>query len=397
MSYVPQFSTGEDGKLYKLAAEEDRNKFHILSDAEVEEELRMSQEMANTLKSVNPKKPAKLKTHSVKLGTGSRSKKIEKRAWEKKIKEEQQEKDDNEGNDVPEEASSEDKLLQSVNDLQKKYTANLAVIERLISEKMQMEEKIKSLQQELKKSKKLNRYQSSQQFKKTKDVQLTNTNETIKSVDALKTYYHQNLDLIESLYIQQQSSERKLIACQNQLIEVKKQMEKDPSGKNKPVESIPNEDILASAAETNQKYLRNLYIIEQLFAERKGLTAEVDSLKNQLRSFKRSAAMHETNADVTVNGNKSPPRLGKSILNQTAPGALENLPQSIDDRIRQDVSSVNDDDDDLPSFKDDDETNNREGDEKSPRASVGGSTTKGLVELKRSSSPTLKTSKSKEA
>jgi hypothetical protein len=439
-TFISQFSTGDDGKLYKLSSSDDRNKYHIMSDAEVAEELRMSQEMASTLRTMNPKKPAKQQPATVKLGTGSRAKKIEKRAWEKKLASHEQEQEQEqeraqEGVDHHDtskcpEVSSEDALLHSVADMQKKYTANLAVIERLISEKVQMEEKVKSVQQELKRSKKLNKFQSAQQFKKNKNEQLVNSNETIQSIDALKTYYHQNLDLIESLYAQQKTTESKLIHCQNELIVIiKTEKENGPKGKSAGV-SPSADSILDSAAETNKKYLRNLNMIEQLFAERKSLTTEVQLLKSQLWGLQRSVAM---------NPPLSPPRHeevmavgpAKSSLNHTAPGMLQQHHQqhqhqsgAVDQEIRamlkeEDGEEGEGEEEELPDFEEEGEE--EEGEractstlgsssmhahhahgsqhallDDDPAPSSGGSNVRNVMQLKRCSSPTGKKSSSKD-
>mmetsp|Transcript_27584 Transcript_27584/g.46647 ORF Transcript_27584/g.46647 Transcript_27584/m.46647 type:complete len:382 (+) Transcript_27584:118-1263(+) len=336
-SYTPQFSTGDDGKLYKLASEGDKNKFFILSDAEVEEELRVSQEMADTLRTINPKIPPKSASRGVKLGTSSRTTKIEKRAWEKKLAAaDKSAEGGGEGGGGGEskgpEMSSEETMLQSVADLQKKYAANLSVIERLISEKVQLEEKVKELQKQLRQSKKLNKFQSAQQFKKNKTEQLVNGNATIPSVDALKSYYTQNLDLIESLYAQQKSTEVKLVSYLNELTEIKK--EKQSSEQTAVIaassSSPPLDSILSSVSENNDKYLRNLALIEQLFAERKSLKAEAESYKSKFYSLKRTTAMNENGSSGDGQeqgqgqvGAKS--RIRQEGLNQTAPGALQKL------------------------------------------------------------------------
>jgi hypothetical protein len=412
-TYTPQFSTGEDGKLYKLATESDRNKFHVLSDAEVEEELRMSQEMASTLRTINPNKTSKQKTKTkttVKLGTGNRSNKIEKRAWEKKLADQEQATVDEGDNEESSgetktktkgpELSSEEALLQSVADMQKKYTANLAVIERLISEKVQMEEKVKELQKQLRQSKKLNQFQSAQQFKKNKDEQLVKGNETIKSVEALKTYYHQNLDLIETLYAQQKASEVKLVTCQNELAKLK--AEKKSNAKTGTTFALsPDDPSVTSVVDNNDKYLRNLNVIEQLFAERKGLTAEVHSLKQQLWSLKRSTAMNEPDTTVVHSGKSGSKEaiLAKGSLNHTAPGALQKL--AVDKIMIDEIENIEEeedndgsdgDEDELPTFKDDEDGDGLDGKgtEGSLDPSSGASNVRNVMHLKRSSSPTAK-------
>jgi hypothetical protein len=414
-TYTPQFSTGEDGKLYKLATESDRNKFHVLSDAEVEEELRMSQEMASTLRTINPNKTSKQKTKTkttVKLGTGNRSNKIEKRAWEKKLHVADQEQATVDEGDNEEssgetktktkgpELSSEEALLQSVADMQKKYTANLTVIERLISEKVQMEEKVKELQKQLRQSKKLNQFQSAQQFKKNKDEQLVKGNETIKSVEALKTYYHQNLDLIETLYAQQKASEVKLVTCQNELAKLK--AEKKSNAKTGTTLALsPDDPSVTSVVDNNDKYLRNLNVIEQLFAERKGLTAEVHSLKQQLWSLKRSNAMNEPDTTVVHSGKSGSKEvnLAKGSLNHTAPGALQKL--AVDKIMIDEIENIeeeedndgsDDDEDALPTFNDDEDGDGLDGKgtEGSLDPSSGASNVRNVMHLKRSSSPTAK-------
>ena len=430
-TYTPQFSTGEDGKLYKLASEADRNKFHILTDTEIDEELRVSQEMASTLRTINPKKPAKQQAHTVKLGTGSRGKKIEKRAWEKKIApqvHEEEGRDHDTDNAKGPELSADDSLLHSVADMQKKYTANLSVIERLISEKMQMEEKLKSVQRELKKSKKLNHFQSAQQFKKNKDGQLVEGNATIQSVDALKKYYHQNLDLIESLYLQQKITENKLITYEHEFIEINRDQDKSNEKKDPKLKSAkittPSADIDVirnSATDTNNKYLRNLTIVEQLFVERKSLSAEVQSLKSQLWSFKRASALKDTTggADESPQQQQGGTSLSreqfhsllpdKGNLHHTAPGALQkdllSNKMAVDDTIRADLENEEDDEEELPKFEEED-VDTGEGTEGGggggggkqaslSSASGGSSNVHNVMHLKRSSSPTLQKSKSK--
>lgn len=408
-----------------MASEADRNKFHILTDAEIEEELRVSKEMASTLKTMNPKKPGKTQTQSVKLGTGSRAKKIEKRAWEKKIAaqdEADQRENNTEDSEKGPELSAEETMLKSVADMQQKYTANLSVIEKLISEKVHLEEKLKSTQRELRKSKKLNHFQASQSFKKNKNEQLVDGNATIQSVDALKNYYQQNLDLIESLYLQQKSTELKLIAFQQEFIEIKKERDQEKekgrtmktgsAGAAPSALSADSEAIRTHATETNNKYLRNLTIVEQLFAERKSLTTEVQTLKKQLWSLKRSSAMNEKTSEEEQlpQGGGGGARTStsreqfhslvanKGSLYHTAPGALQK-DMLIDAQIRGNIEAdveEEENEDELPTFEDDDEYEHDGGRDRDiciTDPSSGNSNVRNVMHLKRSSSPTLQKTK----
>jgi hypothetical protein len=162
---IPQKKEGPDGKLYYMGNHGDYDKFRTLTDEEMEEEERMNREMAATLKMMSGKSdargnPRKQKASSFvppHLGTSNRSRKIEKRAWDKKLN----------GSPEPELAtggeqpistikgkdtggvSSEDRLMHAVATMQEKYTENMSVIEQLFSEKMQMEKRMAALEDEL--------------------------------------------------------------------------------------------------------------------------------------------------------------------------------------------------------------------------------------------------------
>jgi hypothetical protein len=86
-----QRSVGNDGVLYTLVDRDDAFKFKILSDDELREENRRSQEMAATLQlsQTRPRSASSARGMTVtvpKLGTPSRNKKLEQRVWDKEVR-----------------------------------------------------------------------------------------------------------------------------------------------------------------------------------------------------------------------------------------------------------------------------------------------------------------------
>ena len=152
-----------------------------MTDEELQDEARRSQEMAKTILQINGKKQGtttlrhKQRPSSAshtfvppKLGSGTKSRKIVQRAWEQRNAEDQQPlEDEGENADVagpsgsPRESDertelrdelnpkwkADQKLLRAMAEMQEKYEKNLSVIAKLFSEKQIMEEKIKKLEQ----------------------------------------------------------------------------------------------------------------------------------------------------------------------------------------------------------------------------------------------------------
>jgi len=164
-TYIPKKTRGSDGVLYALNREEDRGKYRTLSEEEIMEEIRISREMSTSLKIMSGKldssgrsrKPNSGKFIPPTMGTNTKQRKIEKRAWDKHIaaKRTQTATSISMGNNSTTNSTqpSEERLMKAVNDMQEKYTQNLSVIETLLAEREQMERRVRSLEKAVEESK----------------------------------------------------------------------------------------------------------------------------------------------------------------------------------------------------------------------------------------------------
>ena len=193
---------GSDGKLYKMLDQRDWSKYRTLSDAELQEEMNKSREIKENMYTLNGKlKDGKYSSNSksgIKLvapqfGTQSRTRKVEKRRWDKELHtmtagehmahSDLAESDHyetmatlvrNQGVDADRDwdrtdsteragpaafkaasggldvsQSADDRIHAAINAMKSKYEQNLHVVEKLFDEKKYMERKIELLERRL--------------------------------------------------------------------------------------------------------------------------------------------------------------------------------------------------------------------------------------------------------
>lgn len=183
-------SMGADGKYYKLLDSRDWSRYQVLSDEEVKEEIRRSTQtkenmmtLTGKFKDGHYKEKTGIKFLPPQMGTASKSRKIEKKAWEKDmlaastnqmgtkrmndpdseyaqtiraLQANTEVEDD--GHIEPQtfefdpRDGPEDRVGRAFNVIQKKYEQNLHVVERLYEEKMSLEEYARHLERELQRS-----------------------------------------------------------------------------------------------------------------------------------------------------------------------------------------------------------------------------------------------------
>lgn len=185
-----RLSMGRDGKYYKMLDSRDWGLFHVLSDEEMQEEIRRSVEIKENMMTLTgqfkdghyKEAPKSIKFVPPQMGTASKSRKIERRRWQKDMKAMKSgdlsgtskamqdvdsdysktmralaantEQEDIERDEGPRafdftENVPENRVTQAFNVIQKKYEQNLHVVERLYNEKLSLEEYARSLEREL--------------------------------------------------------------------------------------------------------------------------------------------------------------------------------------------------------------------------------------------------------
>eukprot|EP00599_Poterioochromonas_sp_BG-1_P007565 CAMPEP_0173136430 /NCGR_PEP_ID=MMETSP1105-20130129/2478_1 /TAXON_ID=2985 /ORGANISM="Ochromonas sp., Strain BG-1" /LENGTH=793 /DNA_ID=CAMNT_0014048609 /DNA_START=96 /DNA_END=2477 /DNA_ORIENTATION=- len=178
---------GEDGKLYRMEDRRNWGKYHTLTEEEIQEEIRRSQEVRKNMltmtgKMKNGKIVQKANKHAVSVtspqfGVTTKSRRIEQKAWEKELQsanhtgktlgdsrfggtvdqllantkpetspEEAEASEVYDYGDVENEDTMERKALKVI---QKKYEQNLNVVEKLFHEKLSLEEYTKQLESQL--------------------------------------------------------------------------------------------------------------------------------------------------------------------------------------------------------------------------------------------------------
>eukprot|EP01041_Mallomonas_annulata_P001023 gene1023-2006_t len=154
-----------DGILYNFVDDRELGRYKVLSDEELKDEMRRSQEMASTIISMSDKnrnpwshgttrqRPASASATFVppKLGTSNKSRKISTR----KLKDDMADTfhDDNfqHDHDISEKVRArETELISSMTELQLKYKKNLDVIEKLFKEKNEAEQHAREMEKEVK-------------------------------------------------------------------------------------------------------------------------------------------------------------------------------------------------------------------------------------------------------
>jgi hypothetical protein len=176
---------GEDGKLYMLVSEEDRSKFKVLDDSQLSQEEKRNEELELTLRASLTSSSGKLDSHGFPRRQHTPSKSpshppqrnhVSSPSYSTslppkyKASSPSSAKDNEAFNQATEDlhmtiggdtqtsadSSSEAKLLAAINALQKKYLDNLGVVETISMEKKQVEERLKSVESQLKQSRRSN-------------------------------------------------------------------------------------------------------------------------------------------------------------------------------------------------------------------------------------------------
>eukprot|EP01033_Poteriospumella_lacustris_P000035 gene35-22_t len=179
-----RMSMGADGKYYKLLDSRDWSRYQVLSDEEVKEEIRRSTQtkenmmtLTGKFKDGHYKEKTGIKFLPPQMGTASKSRKIEKRAWEKDMLAASTNQMGTKRMDDPDSEYAqtiralqanteveddghiepqtfefdprdgpEDRVGRAFNVIQKKYEQNLHVVERLYEEKMSLEDYARHLE-----------------------------------------------------------------------------------------------------------------------------------------------------------------------------------------------------------------------------------------------------------
>jgi hypothetical protein len=186
-------SVGGDGVLYKMLDSRDWNRYHVLSEEEMQNEVRRSREVKENMYTMMGKlkngqytsrsKPGP-KFMPPQLGTASRTKKIDQRAWEKDLTlamsgeattrghsnssynktiasliDNTRENEDDEEDTPPSpvydysQSVGPDKVTKAFHVIKTKYEQNLHVVDKLYHEKMSLEEYTNALEEELMRAK----------------------------------------------------------------------------------------------------------------------------------------------------------------------------------------------------------------------------------------------------
>lgn len=158
-------SYGSDGKLYHQDTSDKDLKYRTVSENDHLREQMRSLEMTKSLEMMNGKidshgNPTRPKSAASyippKLGTTSKSKRVEKRAWEKEMGLTQEQPKVPTTTVIPTTRSdpetNDHKLLEAITTLQNKYEENLQVIDQLFLEKQEMTKKVQLLEFKLQKA-----------------------------------------------------------------------------------------------------------------------------------------------------------------------------------------------------------------------------------------------------
>lgn len=176
---------GEDGKLYMLVSEDDRTKFKVLDDSQLNDESKRNESLRATLQAALKSSSEKLDSHGFprRQRTTSKSPSHSPRrtlspSYTNSVHRRNTSSSPSHDATIHNEAfnraaedlsntigdttllnpemSSEAKLLAAINALQKKYLDNLGVVENVFKEKKQTEERLRSLESQLKQSRRSN-------------------------------------------------------------------------------------------------------------------------------------------------------------------------------------------------------------------------------------------------
>jgi hypothetical protein len=149
--------TGDEDLKYRTVTENDNIRDHMRS-LEMTKSLEMMNGKIDSRVGGNPTRPKSASYVPPKLGTTSKSKRAEKRAWEKEMGLTQQQTTTPPIATVSGEATergpetNDQKLLEAITTLQNKYEENLHVIEQLFLEKKEMTKKVEVLEFKLQKA-----------------------------------------------------------------------------------------------------------------------------------------------------------------------------------------------------------------------------------------------------